>query len=132
MKPYLAIAVVLSFMGIAVFGIFAMNYSGGAHSDCIAATVSGGPCPVESNPLASVAFHFDAFKNFSTATVVSFTTSLLLALTLVFALYALPGFQINFFPKQASFSKYLKEQSFPLRQCIYRWLALHENSPTLI
>ena len=96
MKFWLTIVITASFLGIAVFGVFAMSHGGHRYGGCVATTATGAPCPSESNALVSALFHLNAFKNFSTAAFVNLAARLLLfAFVLLCGLYAHFGFQRN-------------------------------------
>ena len=71
MKSGFVIVIILSFLGVAVFGMFSMNHDKSLHGGCIAAAANGTPCPEESNTLASIAFYVSAFNHFSNATLAS-------------------------------------------------------------
>jgi hypothetical protein len=129
--------VIFSFAAIAVFGVFAMNHGGEHSHGCIAATAQGvADCPNQANPFAFLAFHLDAFKSFSTATVGSLLASaLLVALALIFV-----SFLALFFKDTAPLLSRLQTHQrkrqesfeFPFRLQLNHWLALHENSPSVI
>ncbi len=132
MKVLFATLLISAFFGVAVFGVFAMNHGEHALGGCIAATVNGAPCPDDNNPLASIAFHLNVFKSFSTATFVGFAVGLfLIALALVYSSRALLSSQINSSPKQASFSSFIASSPPSIAEYICHWLALHENSPSV-
>ncbi|MDP2598316.1 MAG: hypothetical protein Q8P49_00625 [Candidatus Liptonbacteria bacterium] len=134
MKSVLSLAILLSFIGIAVFGIFAMGHMG-EHGGCIAATASGGLCPGEANPLAEIAFHLEAFKGFSTATFPGFMagmTGLLMLLSLAFAYIfrSLIDFHVSPSLGQQFSSSPIGGRSLFGIESVRSWLALHENSPS--
>ena len=113
---------VLSFIGVAVFSMFAMGDGAHEHNGCIAAASQGFDCQANS-ALSSIALHFDAFRNFSTAVTV--------ALVLVLA----AGFNLGIYlhlPKLAGdyYHRRFFESFFPpVDQEFTRWLSLLENSP---
>ena len=132
---YLGVLLLIGFVGLAVFGIFSMNYTNGHdHDGCMAATAQGVDCPKEANLIDFVAFHFDAFRGFSLAT---FSESIMSTLLLAFAsllLFSLAFFSPHLFkPPQLAFNKYRFRDSFspPQKQELIHWLALHENSPAI-
>jgi len=132
MKGLFTVSLISVFAAIAVFGVFMMDHGGQSHSGCIAATANGALCP-EGNALASIAFHLNAFKNFSTAIFASSIAALfILALALAYFLRLPAGLCANSFSEQRYFSNSFGEQVYPARKYILRWLALHENSPSLI
>lgn len=135
MKSAFTTLLIFSFLGIAVFGIFAMNHgSGHSHSGCIAATAQGTDCPKEENTIPFLTFHLDAFRSFSTATFGDNLASaflLLIALVLIAALGVIagisparPALAMNYRRRQ-----FLESHSFPFQRELTHWLALHENSP---
>lgn len=135
MKLALTSFLIIGFIGIAVFGVFAMNHgSGHSHNGCIAATVQGTDCPKEENSLSFLNFHLDAFRSFSTATFGEYLASallLLIALVLTVAVgiigiihSAPPVLATNYRRRQ-----FLESHSFPFQRELTHWLALHENSP---
>lgn len=132
MKFWFTIAIVASFLGIAVFGVFAMSHGGHAFGGCVAATASGVPCPTENNALASALFHLSAFKNFSTAALIDLAARFLLfVFSLLCGLYAHICFRRNVLSKQAYFASSSGGQIPAVGDSLH-WLALHENSPNTI
>lgn len=134
MKPWLAIAITLSFLGIAVFGVFTMDPEGNhSHNGCIAATARGIDCSKREDALPFLAFHLDAFRSFSAAVFGENLGGMLLMLFLLLLTSGaaiLRGLQLN--PPPSDFSKthqFLKFPAFSLQRKLVRWLALHENSP---
>lgn len=131
MRRLLALLTIIGFSGIAVFGVFAMNHG---HGDigCIAASAQGSSCPNTSNVLSFIAFHVNAFKTFSTATFGSQAIDALLIITALLSIAVLlstAGLAIV----PASSNRRLSDFSVPpLKQQFTRWLAFHENSPSLI
>ena len=137
MKLVLTTLLIFGLLGIAVFGVFAMNHgSGYGHNGCIAATLQGVDCPKGENTLSFLTFHLGVFQSFSTAvfgqTILSFlllgVPLLLLARIVISTLYIAPGS-----PGPHSRLRYflrLSPSSFQKR--ILRWLALHENSPAFL
>src|SRR3989344_6852325 len=95
------VLVVFSFIGIAVFGAFAMaEDTENDHNGCIASAAKGASCPME-NGFSSSAFHINAFKSFSTAILNGSLAGLLLlfsALILILAYQLIPKiFSAGFF-----------------------------------
>lgn len=137
MKATLTTFLIIGFIGIAVFGVFAMNHSSGhGHNGCIAATAKGMDCPKEENSLSFLNFHLDAFRSFSTATFgenLANAFLLLIALVLTAAL----GIAVSIRPAPPAFAtnyrrrQFLESYSFPFQRELTHWLALHENSPAI-
>jgi len=124
---YLTITLILSFISIAVFGVFGMNH--GAGHGCIAATLAGGACP-ETNTASFLAFHLGAFKSFGTATIV------LSALAFLILLFSAFGNVFVICAGQTAFKKrnpgIKSDTNFASQRQLVHWLAFHENSPSLI
>lgn len=129
-----AVLLLVSFTGIALFGIFGMHIGMQGHSgNCIASILQGVDCPKESGTPEYLFFHLNAYKNFSLATFAENPLTPILLLALLFlavvagicsGVFALPQFIF-------SYSKHQPEHinSSPKQQLL-RWLALHEYSPT--
>ena len=133
LMKYIAILLLIGFVGLAVFGVFGTHTGVQGHDGgCIAATVQGTDCPKLNSLLEYLAFHLDAYKSFSLATLGESAMSVLL---LVFASLLFTGLAFFyphlFNPPQPVFFRYRFRYSFlsPQRQQLTRWLALHENSP---
>ncbi len=126
MKSLFTIFLITSFVAVAVFGFMAMKSE--HHAGCIAATTQEMGCPGQNDPLVYLNFHFDAFKNFSTATLGN-----ALSLLLSFLLAVATAFQKGFTPKRFAYSKYRRLDSSNVfsQDQFTHWLALHEISPTL-
>src|SRR3989338_312693 len=125
---------VVSFVGVAVFGFFGMGHSEQSHEGgCIAASTQGADCPPNSDPIDSASFHLDAFKTFSAATfekstLASLLTLLLLAMVAVLGLLSgnLVSPKLNLAYLRSKRSEYF---NLPPEYNLIRWLRLHENSP---
>lgn len=146
MKHLFTALLITIYVGTAVFGVFGMHtqtdmntqeHAGMAivSSNCIASTAKGVDCPNQAESFDFTSFHIDGFRGFSLATfdenvLVSFLTLVLLVIGI--GLGALLG---NYFaPLRFSlvYSRYGPWQfSSPPKQQFLRWLALHENSPTI-
>ncbi len=130
MERFGVLFLVISFVAVAVFGVFAMS----DHTRCLGSFSEGIPCPKES-PWAFIAFHLSAFRGFSTAV---FQSSLLLdAAALFFAVFLLFLVRSLFFSarlyrllSRESERIFLGARFFANRNTI-RWTALHELSPTV-
>lgn len=138
MKIILAIFLILGFIGIAVFGVFAMDFvmDGGehGHDGCIAATVQGGNCPGWQNGIALLIFHLDAFRGFSTAVFSDYFTSAYVSLFvwLSIAVFGFFATARQMAPELTTNCRRISPaelSSFQTRQKFMYWLALHENSP---
>lgn len=128
----------ISFAGIAIFGIFAMAASGhhSSFNTCLGSLTQGVSCP-NNNPTDSVAFHLNSFKFFSSSPLVQ-NTALLLYTALVFILAAWvykkikPDFssQTLVAARDLIFEKIFQSAYPPFKQERIFWNSLHENSPS--
>lgn len=138
MKIALTTFLILGFIGIAVFGVFAMDFAmdGGehGHDGCIAATAQGGNCPGWQSGIALLIFHLDVFRGFSTAVFSDYFASAYVSLFVL-----LSGAVFGFFATARQMAPelttnyrhfgFVELSSFRTRQEFIYWLALHENSP---
>lgn len=137
MKSIFISFIVLSFVGIAVFGVFMMNDgSDYNHNGCIAATAQKMTCPEATNAASFLSFHFDAFQSFTTAIFgKSAANALLLFLLLLAALSGTIAQKLRLKSLAAAFAARLrlfKLRDYSFEQRLYGWLALHEKSPAFI
>lgn len=131
MKSVFTSLLIVSFVSIAVFGIFGMHAGMQDHGgECIAATAQGTDCPKQANPVEYLTFHLDAFRDFSTATFGDIATSLLILSLLIIGI-VFGGLRGNLAPPRLAYSQIRRSDSFrpPSQYGLIRWLALHENSP---
>jgi hypothetical protein len=135
MKIFSTLILVIGFAGMAVFGLFVMDFTMG-HGDmgCIASSVNGNDtvCPMS---LMQMAFHhISAFQAFSLSTVAfSFVLGLIFLLASVAS--SLLFVQILSFRPPILFGRLqrgIPELPFFHYKKITRWLALFEHSPSLI
>lgn len=136
MKELFIILLTMSFISIAVFGVFSMHSEMQNHSDnCVAAAVQGIDCPKQNNILDFLFFHFGAFKNLLTAISGNpvFLLSIFYSFIIWIAIWVLFG---NLGQPIFSFTRYklkqLKPFSLLFRYKFFYWLALHENSPNVL
>jgi len=114
---------ILGFISMAIFSAYVMSVSGHGHSGCLAKAINGGDCPAESSLSALANFHLGAAKSFSSA--------IFLAFALAIGLIALDVL------RQPRFSfSVLRRGIFNLsvffnKIALIRWIARHENSPSL-
>src|SRR3989338_5421401 len=129
MKGVIPILLMVAFAGMAVFSIFLMVADAMAgHDGCLAELANGGTCP-SGNPFSYLAFHFDAFKLFSTAIFTSGLVILFIVLAFSFGLPKLTDPKTN----ASIYWRYSKNLNFaapPFKKQLIRWLALHKNSPS--
>ena len=133
MTRVITISIIVSFVAIAVFGFFGIEFMTSHHASCIVSTSQGGVCPEGAAPLDYVNFHLNALRNFSTAVFASVS---FLALSLILVLvFALNLFGERMFAPEVTtprpFGCILTDFSPPLLARLSNWLSLHENSPTL-
>ena len=127
-----------SFIGIAVFGVLGMNHEQShdmGQNNCVVAIAKGMDCPKEAGPVVFTAFHIDAYKGFSLATLGENVTSAFMLAFVSLLFIGLAFFSPYLFkPPQLAFYKYRFRDSFslPQKQQLTRWLALHENSPATL
>lgn len=139
MKFSLAILLLIGLAGTAVFGIFGMDMGHGsqsAHSGCIAAVAKGMDCPYEFGSLPYLAFHLDAYKNFSKATVSgsyvpAWSAFLALLAAAVYGFAVLRQNSQEFFGVPHEVLRLFGISLFSARRGFFRWIALHENSPQI-
>lgn len=136
MKELFLILLIMSFISIAVLGVFSMHSEMQNHSDnCVAAAVQGTDCPKQNNIFDFLFFHFGAFKNL--LTVIPGNPAFLLSIFYSFIIWIAIGVLFgNSEPPIFSFTRYklkqLKSFSLLFRYKFFYWLALHENSPTVL
>lgn len=129
MRQIIAIFLIAGFLGVAVFGIWAMHPAPGHSSVCIASVAKGQPCVGEKDVFGSLNFHLNAFKSFSTGIFNgSIFAALLLSAVLTLALASIFG-QTTDFAINYQATRPLEQYSPHFQRKFIHWLALHENSP---
>lgn len=125
MKSAFTTFLIISFIGVAIFGFLSMIF-GDAHGyGCIASNRLGAFCPLNS-VFDFVVFHIDAFKYFSTAVL----SVIFLIISIGIAFSILPRPLNNDEDDDLAFSiRGEKFKAFPKTRRITRWLSLHINSP---
>ncbi len=126
MKSAFITLLIISFVGVAVFGFISMIFGVDHHGGCIASNRLGSLCPLN-NPFIFLVFHLDAFKYFSTA-VFGAVLLILLAGT-IFSILPKPlsgDEEDDEFIFGCSFFK----SFYTFKEQFNRWLSLHTNSPT--
>ncbi|MBI2446485.1 MAG: hypothetical protein HYV51_01535 [Parcubacteria group bacterium] len=131
MKSAFITFLIISFIGVAVFGFVSMIFGDTHNGGCIASSRLGAFCPLNS-VFNFVVFHIDAFKYFSTAIFV-FSLNLLLS-ALSFIIFSVLPRPLNneededfvFGVQRGKFSVFLKNKE------IIRWLSLLINSPAFV
>ena len=127
MKSALTTFLIISFLGVAVFGFVSMIFGNTHNGGCIASNRLGALCPLN-NIFNFVVFHLDAFKYFSTAVFAA--ASLLLLAGMVFSVFPRP-LNDNEDDDYVFSTQGRKFPILPKIKEITRWLSLHINSPAL-
>jgi len=137
MKSIVSALVLVSFLALAGFGLFAMGHDAGhGNGWCVIANPQGALCGGE-NPLAVVRSHVEAFMSVLAAVSDSFSAQAALFIVGIFA--ALAGIRLfvgerNFFADGITFS-FFRQAHIPLivpsEQRIRQWLAFRTNSPSM-
>lgn len=132
MKKGLVSLLLISFVGLGVFGLFAMHHGSEASGFCLARSAEASPC-VNINPFVFIDTHISAFKNFSQSATFGIG-SFVLALAALSVLFVYL-FAANKPPPDIFFGSRRVGYGMPLlvleRARFRRWLSLHENSPSL-
>lgn len=127
-KTTIGFFLIVSFIGLAVFGFVVMTQDGG----CLATLVQGGAtCPPNAGSLEVATFHLNAFKVFTTATF-DFSGALFLVLLLSLAFV---GFCLSQIVRTQLVSQNFVAEISELglsnfKSRLNHWLSLHTNSPT--
>lgn len=122
MRKGIVAIVLVSFVTVSLFGLFAMATM---HGNCIAETVNGGLCPL-ANPLAGIVFHLDAFKVFSNAVFSSSIALLLVLLVLAFHFLYLRN-EHSYQGARFASVRFTETKHIPLRKRFLSWISLHEK-----
>ncbi len=130
MKYLATLLLIISLIGVGVFGLRALNH-GMSHgqSDCIASIMTNAPCPI--NLKSIVTHHFFAIQSFFNIPLTTFVFSviLLIAISMLVLAYL---FKFLFLRSQFITQRY---RDYRLRfnlgkYKIISWLALFEHSPS--
>ncbi|MBP7845999.1 MAG: hypothetical protein KA007_01030 [Candidatus Pacebacteria bacterium] len=128
MKKSLFFIVLISLVGVAVFGSFTMVHGANEMSmNCLVSVVEGAGCPVLEGLLNSTVSHLSSFKGFSLG-VLSFNFLNFFGVVMLMVLLV-----DLFFPFRRSFLLNRGFFSFlPIQSGRHlSWLSLHESSPNL-
>ena len=131
MKSAFITLLIISFIGVAVFGFVSMIFGDTHNGGCIASSRLGAFCPLNS-AFNFVVFHIGAFKYFSTA-IFNFSLTLLLV-ALSFTIFSVLPRPLNN-DEDEDFIFGVQRDKFPVlskSKKITRWLSLHINSPAFI
>lgn len=137
---YLAIILLIGFMGMGLFGFIGMPHQMSEHSgsDCLASfVVNKILCPDGNNSFSYAFYHIQAYQFFSNALIGSFAV-IFAVIALAFILtFVLRNFDIWLVFKNQFF--YLKKRLIETADSLHssskdfiRWLSILENSPSLI
>ena len=121
-----ALFLIVSFMAVAMFGFSGTHTAFGHENGCLAATVLTVDCPKQGGLFANFSFHMDAFNDFASAAVSFVVLSLLFILALV-----VPRLTVAAPLHALRLVSLHHTNAYDGRERQRRWLALHENSPTI-
>lgn len=133
MKKFLALIVLIGFIGGAFFSISAMNHSQGllADGDCSASSLHTGVCPIGDSSVAS--HYISMYQAFTNGLVASMVTQVLMIATLLLLV-------VYVFSKHLAsircliLSLFILSRNFVAKlyrpQTLTRWLSLLVNSPS--
>lgn len=136
---YLAIILLIGFMGMGLFGFIGMPHqmSGHSGSDCLASFVVGSSlCPDGNNSFSYAFYHIQAYQFFSNALISSFA-AIFAVIALAFILtFVFREFDARFVLRNQIF--YLKKRLTEIADSLHssfrnfiRWLSILENSPSI-
>lgn len=128
MKKGLFSLILISLMGVAVFGSLTMVHKvGEMNMNCLASIAEGDGCPVLVGSLNSLISHLSVFKNFSLGILnINLLAFLGVVLLMILVVDPPPLFWRSFLLNRGFFS-FLPIQ---FRRHL-SWLSLHEGSPNL-
>ena len=127
MKSAFTSFLIISFIGVAVFGFISMIYGADHGVGCVASRVNGtGVCP--QNGIMDFVFHLDAFKFFSKAV---FGVLLIIFLSgVIFSILPKPLNGDEEDDYIIAFNKISRPRA-KFKTQLSHWLSLHINSPAL-
>jgi len=130
MKSFFASVIIIGFLGVSIFGLFAMSHGDSHNSKCFAAVSSAADCSVFSSILEFIEFHLGAIKKFSTAVFAGATELPLLLFVFAYAVFAFSSPQAVFHivsrREKMGSSRIAGELS---GRKFRHWLSLLEESP---
>lgn len=122
---FVIFALLGTFISLAVFGFFAMEFNGHEQSfSCWTATAHGAPC-LTIDPFAIIVFHAQAFRMFGVATIVYFV--LLVTFCVIFIVDLARIFPLRLVRHVHASMKFVPISIF----CARRYFSLREHSPTV-
>ncbi len=134
MKGVFSAITLISFVGIAVFGLWGMAGNMNGFSACLGSLSQGASCPI--NPTESVNFHLNSFKTFSNSPVpqsadsviiFSLTLSLIFAYILIIEKFQFPSAVLS--QNHENLLRIFESSFMPFKKGRISWNTLHENSP---
>ncbi|MBI2466204.1 MAG: hypothetical protein HYV66_03215 [Candidatus Sungbacteria bacterium] len=136
MKTLGIVFILISFTGMAVFSVWGMSAHAN-HADnisvCLGSLTQGAVCP-DGNPAASVGFHLNSFRIFSTSLPeLGLIGMLILMSVLMSALWLFFVFFIPFYLPAMSLigkQRVFETTCSPFKREKIFWSSLHENSPS--
>lgn len=130
MKYFTSLLLILSFVGIAVFGFAIFDHvMHSSDSDCAASTIDWTACPIS---LANMTLHhISALQAFLQALIPSTSPFLFLTLLLAAISFFLLQNKLFYFQTTAVFRRRRSPVKYYSQQKTISWLALFELSPAL-
>jgi len=134
MKSILTLILIISFVGIVVFGFTLFSHGmSESTSGCITSPIDGTPCPT--NIVAMTLQHISALQTLTTSVMPSFSSWILLLAFILLVSFSISTFYKSLFYPKLEFShqrlRDLASNSFYSKQKITSWLSLFELSPAL-
>lgn len=118
-KTFLSLTIVISFIGIAVFGFTAIGTPG-----CIAQLSNGGICLAHASAWEQAAFYLSTFQSFSNGVLQLALT--LLAAVVVLRLGALLVYQQYVMVSLVQYRRFIATTVLPIKQKLLKFLALYQ------
>ena len=134
MKYLATLLLIMSFVGIGVFGFTLVDHAmmNGSNSDCVASAIDRTECPT--NIMAMTSHHVSAIQTLTTTLPASSSWLLLLASLLLVSASIFLFYKDLLLPKLESLPQRLRDltlHSLCSKQRITSWLSLFELSPAL-
>ena len=132
MKHFLTFILLVSFVGIAIFGFTLFTYGiDGSDNDCITSPIDGTACPT--SIAAMTLHHISSLQTLITSVTPSISNwLLLLAFLLLISVSVFLSYKNFLFPKLEFLRERLRDLATNFsysKQKIISWLSLFENSP---
>lgn len=129
MKAFPAILLVISILGVSVFGFLGMQAMHDAQAGCLASFAGNTPCPLKDGMFAFALFHLQIFKS-------SVATAFAPVPLFVYLLIVLLAFTIAFFETRipalmrSAYFRSTRTIASPVTIKKESWLGFHERSPS--